>query len=362
MPTNIYFDESGFTGENLLDKNQSHFDYASVITTDDEADTFVKEIIISDDEFKIVIAFEIAGSKIDIKEKKVTFPLSNKKNIVLKATHENVLISDTKYLTIIINNYCNYRNAAIDMYKIDLALKLTALENNIGIINENKLHDEYLNKEILKRIGKVKFPMTLVFKELHNKGIYCQNAPEWDPEIHQEIEKITSDTFFTSFQKNYGKCKIDSKINNAVDMLNSIKFEYSSKVKLVLSMTVIEMLAERRILRSGSELEVIEKFKKEIEESSLDNNQKKSLSKAISECSYYSISNLCKKMIKQKLGKERTDEFRTLYEYRSKIIHTGNIDDMCFDIKEDANEYTFAEKAYKLASDLTKKCIESKIN
>ncbi|MDD4912322.1 MAG: DUF3800 domain-containing protein [Sideroxydans sp.] len=45
MAQRIYFDESGFTGNNLLHPHQNFFAYASVATDDDEAKIFVKELI-----------------------------------------------------------------------------------------------------------------------------------------------------------------------------------------------------------------------------------------------------------------------------------------------------------------------------
>lgn len=45
MPQKIYFDESGFTGNNLLSPDQRYFAYASVATDDAEAEAFVKELI-----------------------------------------------------------------------------------------------------------------------------------------------------------------------------------------------------------------------------------------------------------------------------------------------------------------------------
>ncbi|NQY38261.1 MAG: DUF3800 domain-containing protein [Alteromonadaceae bacterium] len=42
---NIYFDESGFTGNNLLDKQQKFFSYASVVSDDIEAKGLVEHII-----------------------------------------------------------------------------------------------------------------------------------------------------------------------------------------------------------------------------------------------------------------------------------------------------------------------------
>ena len=45
MSQKIYFDESGFTGNNLLNQNQTFFSYASVATCDDEAKDFVEYLI-----------------------------------------------------------------------------------------------------------------------------------------------------------------------------------------------------------------------------------------------------------------------------------------------------------------------------
>jgi hypothetical protein len=42
---NVYFDESGFTGNNLLHKQQKYFSYASVVTNDEEAQVLVEHII-----------------------------------------------------------------------------------------------------------------------------------------------------------------------------------------------------------------------------------------------------------------------------------------------------------------------------
>lgn len=46
MPQKIYFDESGFTGNNLLAPDQRYFAYASVATDDAEAQEFVSELIV----------------------------------------------------------------------------------------------------------------------------------------------------------------------------------------------------------------------------------------------------------------------------------------------------------------------------
>ncbi len=45
MSQKIYFDESGFTGNNLLSPNQEFFSYSSVATNDDEAKDFVEYLI-----------------------------------------------------------------------------------------------------------------------------------------------------------------------------------------------------------------------------------------------------------------------------------------------------------------------------
>lgn len=45
MPQKIYFDESGYTGNNLLHPDQRFFAYASVATDDEEAKVFVEKLI-----------------------------------------------------------------------------------------------------------------------------------------------------------------------------------------------------------------------------------------------------------------------------------------------------------------------------
>lgn len=45
MVKNVYFDESGFTGNNLLSKDQPFFSYAAVITDEEESKQFVDYII-----------------------------------------------------------------------------------------------------------------------------------------------------------------------------------------------------------------------------------------------------------------------------------------------------------------------------
>ncbi|WP_435851570.1 DUF3800 domain-containing protein [Streptomyces thermolilacinus] len=45
MSQRIYFDESGYTGNNLLHPKQNYFAYASVATDDDEARLWVERMI-----------------------------------------------------------------------------------------------------------------------------------------------------------------------------------------------------------------------------------------------------------------------------------------------------------------------------
>ncbi len=313
-------------------------------------------IEILDDAFKIVISFEIAGNTIAIEKQSIEFKIDDK-NIILKSTYEDENISKTKYLTIVVENYKNYRDAAIDMQRIDQSLKLTALDNHIGLINEYSSHDEYLLNTIVSDMENEKFPMKIILKKSHSKSIYFNNAPFYDTKASSEIEKLKYNEFIDKFIQNY-KYDIDTHIEDAITILASIKFEYSSKVRLILSMTIIEMLADKNMERSEEEIKIINSFIKELEKSSIDNNRKKSLTQAISGCKYYSISNLCKKLVKNKLGKERVKDFYELYEYRSQIVHAGKIKDS-FILEENekilSKEFTYAEKAYKLALDLLQK-------
>ncbi|MCE4059882.1 DUF3800 domain-containing protein [Pandoraea sputorum] len=59
-PQKIYFDESGFTGNNLLHPEQKYFAYASVATNDDDAKEFVEHLI---SKYRVQ-GGEIKGSKL----------------------------------------------------------------------------------------------------------------------------------------------------------------------------------------------------------------------------------------------------------------------------------------------------------
>ena len=45
LPTTIYCDEAGYSGNNLFDKHQPHFVYSSVAVDPDEAEEVVKQTI-----------------------------------------------------------------------------------------------------------------------------------------------------------------------------------------------------------------------------------------------------------------------------------------------------------------------------
>lgn len=60
MPQNIYFDESGFTGNNLLHSDQRYFAYASVATDDQEEKDFVESLTARHG----IQASELKGSKL----------------------------------------------------------------------------------------------------------------------------------------------------------------------------------------------------------------------------------------------------------------------------------------------------------
>lgn len=100
MPQNIYFDESGFTGNNLLHPNQQYFAYASIATDDDEAQQIVERLIkvygIQGGELKgsRLIKFNRGRKAIDELlshfENRVKISISNKKFALACKLHEYI--------------------------------------------------------------------------------------------------------------------------------------------------------------------------------------------------------------------------------------------------------------------------------
>lgn len=306
-----------------------------------------KVVEITNDAFKIVLSFETSDVLLDIDKKRINFKINNK-TIFLKSTNKNELISETKFLTIVIRNYSSYKEASIDMIMLDQAIKLAALKENIGVLTEVNSHEQQVISHIQDSIFKEQFHMKIVPKRIHGKGIFFNNAPDFDPDPNIEKERIKEFEFIDSLSYHFTNYEIAFELLEAIEILNSIKIEYSSKSRIILSMTVIEMLAGENALKSEEEVAMIEKLEQVIENSSLNNNKKESLKNSLILCKKDSIGKTCRKLVKEHLGRKESEEFYKLYNYRSEVVHTGKTNNNS-DVDNKLKEFDYAELSYNLA-------------
>ena len=104
IPQKIYFDESGFTGNNLIHPHQEFFSYASVATDDEEAKDFVEYLVrkynIQNGELKgtNLVKFNKGRKAIDVILKqfqnRIKVSISNKKYALACKFFEYVVFRD----------------------------------------------------------------------------------------------------------------------------------------------------------------------------------------------------------------------------------------------------------------------------
>lgn len=295
--------------------------------------------------------------------KETRIKLISERDIYLTSSVDNEKLCDSYSVEVVGSQYETYREAAIDMLRVEQAFKMSALSEHLGVSLSNDGHDDYPLHEILKNMEKQFLGSGVMFKQLVFRRVFETETQFFDPNPSQEFEPVQCDNLVKQFNKYYKKYDVAFDLSPAIDMLNSIKFEYSSKVRLILSMTVVEMLSDPKIFRTKEEIELIDKMIDDIEASDIDDNKKKSLCLAIEGCKSLSISNACKKLVKSKLGRKRAEDFYRLYNYRSRVVHAGGLEDPDRgDDELQAEIYKAAGEANLLASDLVHAVLEEHVN
>lgn len=311
--------------------------------------------------FSFKLSFRMSHPRMDSKETKIK--LISERDIYLVSSVENEKLCNSDSVEVVGSQYTTYREAAIDMLRVEQAFKMSALSEHLGVSSSNDGYDDYPLHEILKNMEKPYLRSGVMFKQLVFRRVFETKTQFFDPSPSQEIDPVQCDNLVRQFDKFYKKYNFAFELSPAIDMLNSIKFEYSSKVRLILSMTVVEMLSDSKIIRTKEEIKLIEKMITDIEISDIDNNKKISLRLAIEGCKSLSISNACKQLVKSKLGRKRAEDFYRLYNYRSRVVHTGGLKDpFRGDDELQAEIYKAAGEANLLASDLVDAVLEEHVN
>jgi hypothetical protein len=313
------------------------------------------------EKFNFRISFKLSGNTINVDQERVR--IIEGKEIFLTASTKGGVISQSNQLAIEGEGFDTYRAASIEMLKLEQAMKLAALEQHFGICTANSGHDEYPCNVALREMEHSHIRKGIIFKQLASRRAFPASMIVWDPEPSQEFESVDYSKLSSGISKYYAGYHVAFPMSSSIDMLGAIHFEYSSMVRLILSMTVIEMLAGSGGRRSNEEQAVIDELVQSIQKSALSKDQKESLALAVGGCKKYSIGKSCRKFVGQKLGKDQAKAFNDLYNYRSRLVHSGEIDEPLMSEEErEAQIYKAAGGAYVMASKLVDAVMESHRN
>lgn len=283
-------------------------------------------------------------------------------NFIIKADSGESLKEATT-LRLENSNPMIYRELIQESKKVEQALILAFSEMDIGIAYaENlasiKIEDDINNiteESFIKKHTAVHdeyFERPLIHWE--NKfgiNLFPADSVPWDSKIQKETAPLDLTEFSCFFIKYYDQLsnifffdKKFKKIEIATKILTTSQFDDSLINKIILSMTVIEVLSEKNY-RSDNEIDAIKKLIEYLPKIISDNNTKKSLEQGLKSMMKQSISKNCRVLIKRLLGNKDAKKFYDLYNFRSQLVHSGDIDD--------SNDlYRIYREAYILASNV----------
>lgn len=193
---------------------------------------------------------------------------------------------------------------------------------NAFISRHTKVFDEYYERPLIH------------FNDKFGVELFQEKSHPWDSNASEEKEPSDVILFDESFGENYNYLKDTNicddqfrKIELASSILTTSIYEDSLTSKIILSMTVIEVLSEKAC-RDDEELRALDFLVKSMNEvNDFDPKVKASLTKSLESMRFQSIGKSCKYLVKSLLGKKDSQLFYKLYDYRSQLVHAGFLKD-----------------------------------
>ncbi|WP_336989201.1 hypothetical protein [Aeromonas hydrophila] len=273
---------------------------------------------------------------------------------------------DSDILVLTTSDSCIYREIISESKKVEQALILSFAEMGIGIAYPKNLASEAMLeklKGVLERsffrentdVYETHYERPLIyFTDKFGIELYQENSAPWDSKATEEKSPKKTDDFEQVFSKNYSFLRKSyitdhafKKVDIATSILTTSIFEDSLINKIILSMTVIEVLSDK-MPRTDQELQVLDYLKSAMEQKpDIDDKTKASLSNALDSIRFQSISKSCKALVKNLLGGKDAKLFYKLYDYRSQLVHAGTL-------KNDRDEML---KIYSDSFDLAKRLL-----
>lgn len=169
------------------------------------------------------------------------------------------------------------------------------------------------------------------FGDKYGVVLFHEDSVSWDSKTTQDISPTDTKKLSELFDKSYKTLEsiwlVDErfkKIDTATAILTTSLFDDSLINRIILSMTSIEVLSEK-ILKPESEIEAIDCLMNHLKKTDLDESTKNSIQKSLELIRFQSIGKSCKILIKNLLGKKDAEKFYELYEYRSQLVHAGEL-------------------------------------
>ncbi|AIA73517.1 hypothetical protein FF32_01275 [Halomonas campaniensis] len=279
---------------------------------------------------------------------KVSEPLGLDENVVdflekyqIKPAKKQSL-KDENILILTSSDSMTYREVMFESKKVEQALMLGLAELGVGVAYPENLASE-ATLEKIKSEAEIQFlkQHTEIFDSYYERPLFHfsdkfgvvlfqEGSFPWDSSANEEKEPVDItklDAIFSSVYDNLKGLQIIerkfNKIKIATSILTTSIFEDSLINKIILSMTVIEVLTDK-VSRSDEELKILEYLTSVLDEKSdFAQSEKEAITKALASLRYQSISKNCKVLVKDLLGGKDAKLFYKLYNYRSQLVHAG---------------------------------------
>lgn len=269
----------------------------------------------------------------------------------------NKSLKEEKVLVLRNNTSLIYREILPFSKKVEQALIMAFAELGIGIAYpenlasgfvldkiQREMESTFINQHI--KISDVYYERPLIhFSDKFGVELFQEESLPWNSNATQEKEPYDVILFDKLFGENYNYLRdtnicddLFRKIELASSILTTSIYEDSLASKIILSMTVIEVLSEKES-RDDEELRALDFLVTSMNEvKDFDSKVKASLIRTLESMRFQSIGKSCKYLVKSLLGKKDSQLFYTLYDYRSQLVHAGSL----------KNDH---EKMYKIYND-----------
>lgn len=228
--------------------------------------------------------------------------------------------------------------------RMNSAIMLSSVIHGLGILSANKPPKDYINTGILYEIGKY-INIDIDFAHI-GSGVNIlpfNDKPYSFPGVYGSCTSLFEIDIFskTIFELYNLDIQLDDKFYTILDILNSSFHQSSPWANYILCISAVELMCE--IKKEDEKLQDAIQELIDYSMASFDSDVSELMKNKLNECRKKSISKICREKITQYLGKDRAEEWNTLYGIRSRIAHGSY-----YGKKVSIN----VDKAYCLAKDL----------